>query len=192
LGYEDEGTLTYNNVMLRKRMFVPTKSEDHVDLSKVSNVRTTKGKYTNGDDFIITDWKQPGAQRALSNHWSGTTTFYIEGKAPELPSKVTEPPKVLEPIGSAPPASNQRKERKYKGSSKPDYIDSHSWTSMSPSLRKHMIKIDKEQKEKEKLAAMPVPPPDAPLTVNAAATSVPDSNKVEFIQDLLNDVYIDI
>jgi hypothetical protein len=41
---EDEGTLTYNNVMLRKRMFVLTKSEDHVDLSKVSNVRTTKGK----------------------------------------------------------------------------------------------------------------------------------------------------
>jgi hypothetical protein len=55
---EDEGTLTYNNVMLRKRMFVPTKSEDHVDLSKVSNVRTTKGKYTNGDEFVITDdWK---------------------------------------------------------------------------------------------------------------------------------------
>ena len=89
---EDEGTLTYNNVMLRKRMFVPTKSEDHVDLSKVSNVRTTKGKYTNGDELVIADdWKQPGAQRALSNHWSGTATFYIEGKAPELPSKSTKP-----------------------------------------------------------------------------------------------------
>jgi hypothetical protein len=43
-----------------------------------------------------------------------------------------------------------------------------------------MIKIDKEQKEKEKLAAMPVPPPEAPLSVNAAVASVSKGDKVEF------------
>ena len=67
-----------------------------------------------------------------------------------------------------PPVSEGRKERKYKGSSKPDYIDSHSWTSMSPSVRKHMIKLDKEQKEKEK-AAMPIPPPNASSSSSVAA-----------------------
>jgi hypothetical protein len=109
---EDEGTLTYHNVTLRKRMFVPTKSEDHVDLTKVSNVRTTKGKHVNGDEFVITDdWKQPGAQRSLANHWSGTATFYIEGKAPELHAKMVDPVKVPEPVGSTPPAFDSRKER---------------------------------------------------------------------------------
>ena len=39
----------------------------------------------------------------------------------------------------------QRKERKYKGSSKPDWVDSASWVSMSLKVRKHLIELEKKK-----------------------------------------------
>ena len=105
---------------------------------------------------------------------------------------MVEPITVPEPIGSIPPSSDNRKERKYKGSSKPDYIDSHSWTSMSPSLRKHMIKLDKEQKEKERLAATPTPQPTVSSSSSVAAAPVPKHDKIEILQDLFNDICVDV
>ena len=62
---------------------------------------------------------------------------------------------------------------------------------MSPSVRKHMIKLDKEQKEKEK-AAMSIPPPNASSSSSVAAATAPNHDKIEILQDLFNDLYVDV
>ena len=47
-----------NSIMLRKRLLIPKQSDLDV-------VRTTKGKYVNGETFCITDdWNMEGAQGA--------------------------------------------------------------------------------------------------------------------------------
>jgi hypothetical protein len=163
--------------MMRKRLFVPHKSEDGPSVKDIEKVRTTKGKYTNGETFCITDtWNEKGAQRAQGRHWTGTTTFYFHGKASEVISAVkkddapTSPSAVVPPAVDTPvvpaPAQPDRKERKYKGSSKPDWIDSHSWVSMSPSVRRHLIALGKPS------TVEPAPAVSSASTTTPAAAGV--------------------
>ena len=143
----DEGIFVYHHTMMRKRMFVPHKSEDGPAVHELDTVRTTKGKYSNGETFVITDdWSMKGAQRSLPKHWSGATVFYAKGKAPVV--ETPKPPEesvsvVVPPVAIQPAKESIRKERKYKGSSKPNWIDSASWVSMSPAVRRHLIQQEK-------------------------------------------------
>jgi hypothetical protein len=90
------------------------------------------------------DWTLDDARRNLPDAWLGTTTFFKPEFAPKLRPKeedtagssdeVKEPSAVpggAQTVGD----SAKRKERKYKGSSKPDWVDSASWVSMSPKVR---------------------------------------------------------
>ena len=58
-------------------------------------------------------------------------------KPPEESVSVVVPPVAVQPANES-----IRKERKYKGSSKPNWIDSASWVSMSPAVRRHLIQQD--------------------------------------------------
>ena len=141
---------------MRKRLFVPNKSEDGPDVNELDSKRVTHVKYTNGeDDYIVNDeWTARGAQRAMPKYWRGTTTFYFKGQAPgDLPvsgvggsSGSRDPPaEVLPPLPVS--ALAERRERKHRGSQKPNWIDSASWVSISPAMRADMIKWDKADKE---------------------------------------------
>ena len=56
-----------------------------------------------------------------------------------------------------------------------------------------MIKLDKEQKEKGRLAATPAPPPVVSSSSSSvAAASAPKHEKIEILQDLFNDICIDV
>jgi hypothetical protein len=72
------GKFTYHHVMLRKRLFVPNKSEDGPDVSTLDEKRTTNVTYVDGsDEYIVNDiWTDKGAQRAMPKYWKGTTIFH--------------------------------------------------------------------------------------------------------------------
>ena len=79
-----------------------------------------------------------------------------------IPVTVSNPPTTSS-------SSSGRKERKWKGSSKPDWIDSYSWVSMSLPVRKRMIELT--NKDKESQAPAPAASPPAPEPGGAAPES---------------------
>ena len=72
------GKYTYHHVMLRKRLFVPNKSEDGPNVADLENKRITNVTYVDGsDEYVVNDlWTDKGAQRAMPKYWKGTTIFY--------------------------------------------------------------------------------------------------------------------
>ena len=79
------GKYTYHHVMLRKRLFVPNKSEDGPDASNLDGKLITNVTYVDGsDEYVVNDlWTDKGAQRAMPKYWKGTTIFHKKGYAPD-------------------------------------------------------------------------------------------------------------
>ena len=104
----------------------------------------------------------------MSSFWLGTTTFYRKVKAPAITvdppvahAAVEVPVPVPAPEGGV-SSSTGRREHKWKGSTKPDWIDSYSWVSVSLPVRKRMIELtnrDKEAKASAEAAILPAPEP---------------------------------
>jgi hypothetical protein len=61
----------------------------------------------------------------------------------------------------------------YKGSSKPDWIDSASWVSMTPAVRKHLLKL-----ETEKAASAETAIPSEGNSSSSGSKAVPTASAV--------------
>ena len=143
------GKYTYHHVMLRKRSFVPNKSEDGPNVADFENKRITHVTYVDGsDEYVVNDlWTDKGAQRAMPKYWKGTTIFYKKGYAPDSGASGSKEPGGVDLPPLPVSALAERKERKHRKSQKPNWIDSASWASISPALRADMIRQDKADKE---------------------------------------------
>ena len=183
----------FHHCSSRKRLFHPLKGgSGGPNPDNLDPLRETRGKYA--DDSVLvhnSDWTEKGSQRGLAKYWVGFTRFYEKGYAPvssgDTRSVSSSDPKstvvpssalihaddkevsrpVSEPaVSSKAHVPAKRKERRYKGSSKPDWIDTHSWVSMSKKVRKHMIELTNRDKERQ----------DSQSSDSAAVSSVGNSD----------------
>jgi hypothetical protein len=162
--------------MLRKRLFVPNKSEDGPNVADLENKRITNVTYVDGsDEYVVNDlWTDKGAQRAMPKYWKGITIFYKKGFAPDSGSSSSREPGGVDLPPLPASALAERKERKHRKSQTPNWIDSASWASISPALRADMIRQDKADKELlEKYKAAGKLPESSSDTSNKAAAAAP-------------------
>ena len=158
------------------------------------------------------DWTTKGSQRAMLHYWTGKSTFYRPDVAPVLRSSVVEEAPVSTSSSSRPEGlastdapvivSGNRRERRYKGSLKPDWCDSASWVSMGPKVRAHLLELERKKSAPDPVAAAVAG--GAMLASSAsegelrvAKKSQSKKNKTVFIQkfkiidDTSGDLYID-
>ncbi|CAE7251308.1 JNK [Symbiodinium sp. CCMP2592] len=144
---------TYHVVVPRKAMVHPSKTPgsigDAPDPWKLSTVRISNVQYKDKNPVTIYETGYAFGKTRLMQLWTGTVEFYDDGFAP--PKKKLPPyhgSEILEGEGVLPyRQSVPRAERSYKGSRKPNCIDSESWRSMNRAEREGYVEAERREAE---------------------------------------------
>ncbi|CAE7806513.1 JNK [Symbiodinium sp. CCMP2592] len=144
---------TYHVVVPRKAMVHPSKTPGSVGESpdpwKLSTVRISHVQYKDKSPVTIYETGYAFGKTRLMQLWTGTVEFYDDGYAP--PKKKLPPyhgSEILEGEGGLPyRQSVPRSERAYKGSRKPNSIDSESWRSMNRAEREGYVEAERREAE---------------------------------------------
>ncbi|CAE7541323.1 JNK [Symbiodinium sp. CCMP2592] len=144
---------TYHVVVPRKAMIHPSKTPGSLGESpdpwKLSTVRISHVQYKDKSPVTIYETGYAFGKTRLMQLWTGTVEFYDDGFAP---SKKKLPPyhgsEILEGEGGLPyRQSVPRSERVYRGSRKPNSIDSESWRSMNRAEREGYVEAERREAE---------------------------------------------
>ncbi|CAE7242240.1 unnamed protein product [Symbiodinium sp. CCMP2592] len=116
---------------------------------KLSTVRISHVQYKDKSPVTIYETGYAFGKTRLMQLWTGTVEFYDDGFAP---SKKKLPPyhgsEILEGEGGLPyRQSVPRSERVYRGSRKPNSIDSESWRSMNRAEREGYVEAERREAE---------------------------------------------
>ncbi|CAE7201943.1 GABBR2 [Symbiodinium sp. CCMP2592] len=144
---------TYHVVVPRKAMVHPSKTPGSVGESpdpwKLSTVRISHVQYKDKSPVTIYETGYAFGKTRLMQLWTGNVEFYDDGYAP--PKKKLPPyhgSEILEGEGGLPyRQSVPRSERAYKGSRKPNSIDSESWRSMNRAEREGYVEAERREAE---------------------------------------------
>ncbi|CAE7248599.1 unnamed protein product [Symbiodinium sp. CCMP2592] len=144
---------TYHAVVPRKAMVHPSKTPGSIGESpdpwKLSTVRISHVQYKDKSPVTIYATGYAFGKTRLMQLWTGTVEFYDDGYAP--PKKKLLPyhgSEILEGEGGLPyRQSVPRSERAYKGSRKPNSIDSESWRSMNRAEREGYVEAERREAE---------------------------------------------
>ncbi|CAE6962770.1 unnamed protein product [Symbiodinium sp. CCMP2592] len=144
---------TYHVVVPRKAMVHPSKTPGSIGESpdpwKLSTVRISHVQYKDKSPVTIYETGYAFGKTRLMQLWTGTVEFYDDGYAP--PKKKLPPyhgSEILEGEGGLPyRQSVPRSERAYKGSRKPNSIDSESWRSMNRAEREGYVEAERREAE---------------------------------------------
>ncbi|CAE7222918.1 GABBR2 [Symbiodinium sp. CCMP2592] len=144
---------TYHVIVPRKAMVNPSKTPGSVGESpdpwKLSTVRISHVQYKDKSPVTIYETGYAFGKTRLMQLWTGNVEFYDEGYAP--PKKKLPPyhgSEILEGEGGLPyRQSVPRSERAYKGSRKPNSIDSESWRSMNRAEREGYVEAERREAE---------------------------------------------
>ncbi|CAE7345631.1 unnamed protein product [Symbiodinium sp. CCMP2592] len=144
---------TYHVVVPRKAMVHPSKTPGSIGESpdpwKLSTVRISHVQYKDKSPVTIYETGYAFGKTRLMQLWTGTVEFYDDGYAP--PKKKLPPyhgSEILEGEGGLPYRQNvPRSERAYKGSRKPNSIDSESWRSMNRAEREGYVEAERREAE---------------------------------------------
>ncbi|CAE7248022.1 JNK [Symbiodinium sp. CCMP2592] len=144
---------TYHVVVPRKAMIHPSKTPGSLGESpdpwKLSAVRISHVRYKDKSPVTIYETGYAFGKTRLMQLWTGTVEFFDDGFAP---SKKKLPPyhgsEILEGEGGLPyRQSVPRSERVYRGSRKPNSIDSESWRSMNRAEREGYVEAERREAE---------------------------------------------
>ncbi|CAE6971381.1 unnamed protein product, partial [Symbiodinium sp. CCMP2592] len=145
---------TYHVVVPRKAMIHPSKTPGSIGESpdpwKLSTVRISHVQYKDKGPVTIYETGYAFGKTRLMQLWTGTVEFFDDGFAPSKKKKL--PPyhgsEILEGEGGLPyRQSVPRSERIYRGSRKPNSIDSESWRSMNRAEREGYVEAERREAE---------------------------------------------
>ena len=127
-----------------------------INIRKLSNVRISYVKYPGGSPVEIREEQYALGKTRLMKHWTGKVLFFEHGKVPEKRSARLSTYKeqgVLGLAGELPYKQEvERSERKYKGTRKPNSIDSETWHSMNRSKREGYVEAELREAERNAMS----------------------------------------
>ena len=149
------GVWTYHVVAPRKAMVNPGVTPGALgtvpELRKLSNVRISYITYPGSTPVEIREEHYALGKTRLMKHWTGKVLFFEHGKVPEKRTEKFATYKkhgVLGLDGELPYKQDaERSERKYRGTRKPNSIDSESWRSMSRVEREEYVESELREAE---------------------------------------------
>ena len=157
---ESSGVWTYHVVAPRKAMVQPGATPGSLgvapDIRKLSNVRISYVKYPGGSPVEIREEHYALGKTRLMKLWTGKVLFFEHGKVPEKRAARLSTYKkhgVLGLDGELPYKQEaERSERKYKGTRKPNSIDSETWRSMNRSEREGYVEAELREAERNAMS----------------------------------------
>ena len=157
---ESSGVWTYHVVAPRKAMVQPGATPGSLgvapDIRKLSNVRISYVKYPGGSPVEIREEHYALGKTRLMKLWTGKVLFFEHGKVPEKRAARLSTYKkhgVLGLDGELPYKQEaERSERKYKGTRKPNSIDSETWRSMSRPEREGYVEAELREAERNAMS----------------------------------------